>query len=269
MKNFPSPLSVFLILPCLLLLVGITFHAPDLAQAGPLAGFTPTPIPPPPPDDGGDNGDTPPSDQEKGGPKDSPAETTIQIESCQLEAGLAGSTTGAPLPALASIDLNGLNLAGLGQDRSNQTLVEVMIEVNLVHQGSGFILSGSLSDQHPRRFSMPYPGWWDVLMTTPPRLISDSAVDEATLNLNQLQARLAEAPLLLGAIQADAATPQLVPCPVQADPNPVPAEAQSPATLPTTGAASMSLAMAWLIGGLSMAIVGVTFLLVLRSRPKS
>ena len=53
----------------------------------------------------------------------------------------------------------------------------MLTPVRLVHQGSGFIVEGTLSDAGDTRFVVPYPGEWDIFMTAPPQFAPDEMIE--------------------------------------------------------------------------------------------
>jgi hypothetical protein len=151
-----------------------------------------------------------------------------------------------------------------------QTWPELLLPVQLVHDGSAFIVEGELSDLKATRFAVPYPGRWQVWLTGNPRFMTTQAVDVSGSNLANLQTQLAHGPVSLGSVEANTPEPQLVKCPLACVlPEPPPVEA--PPNLPETGADrsnELSLAGVLFIGGLEMALLGLTLWAIIRYRGK-
>lgn len=227
----PRNTFIFLLTGLLLLsgISAINFSLPATVQAGPLAGFTPSP---------GDNG----GDHDDGdSPEDEPARTPtdyvmVQLEQCALlcAAGTAGSQ-----PAYQPLAQRSLDQAELPPlvPIAEAAPVEVQAPVRLVHEGSGFITEGVLSTQHSSRLVVPYPGRWELFLTGRPQFITAEAVDVSGTNLAELQSQLATGPISLGQVEANTAEPQWVRCPIACviePPAAVPADV-GPPTLPETG----------------------------------
>jgi hypothetical protein len=121
---------------------------------------------------------------------------------------------------------------------STAPIPEIIVPVELVHQGSGWIATEKLSTHHPTRIPVPYPGLWEVFLTAPPQFNTAEAIDASGTNLAELHSRLAEEPKLLGMVEANTQDPQLIRCPIQCviEPEPVPQEV--PFLLPETGASN-------------------------------
>lgn len=223
--------SLFIFLMALSLSVGLTalmFQTPDQVQAGPLAGFTPQPPPPPPPPPPSPN----PSPGEDKHTDDPPAHNIgIRLDQCQLTC----STDDNPE---ASISI--------------AAVPETQVRVQLVHDGSGFIVEGTLSDQHDTFFAVPYPGLWRVFMTAAPRFVTAQAVSLSGSNLAQLQAEVAINPIALGEVEADVPAAQVVNCPISCPATP---SIEPAPYLPETGAVLSASALLPL-----MAIIGATVL---------
>ncbi|HMR62919.1 MAG TPA: hypothetical protein PKE64_02815 [Anaerolineae bacterium] len=227
----PRSTFIFFIIGLLLLsgISAISFSLPTTVQAGPLAGFTPSP---------GDNG----GDHDNGEPpKDEPGRTPtdyimVQLEQCDLicAAGTAGSQPAYQPLAQRSPDQAELPpLVPIAKAEP----VEVQAPVRLVHEGSGFITEGVLSTQHSNRLVVPYPGRWELFLTGQPQFITAEAVDVSGTNLAELQSQVASGPISLGQVEANTAEPQRVRCPIACviePPAAVPAEV-GPPTLPETG----------------------------------
>ena len=238
MEKLKPKLLLLLAVPFLMVMVGVTLQTPAPVNAGPLAGFTPTPSSP---DDGGPDNDPGPAPEQYEDEEatrhgsDGPDEITAQIEPCELDATMSFSPFQSSSQALASISDDSVGLINFDLIQQ-QPAVELLAEVNLVHQGSGFIVSGTLSDQYSTHFPVPYAGQWQVLMMAPPKLNGDGLIDASGLNLAQIHAEVAKGPIPLGVVQANIAGAQLVDCPVipiRALPGPAP---EDTSYLPTTGA---------------------------------
>jgi hypothetical protein len=131
--------------------------------------------------------------------------------------------------------------------------------VQLVHQGSGFIVEGELSDSKPTRLSVPYPGQWQVWITHSPRFMTADAVDVTGSNLADLQSQLANGPVSLGLVEANTAGPQLVRCPLACVIEPPPA-VETTSYLPETGGilkTEMNLPTFLIISGLNFSLIGL------------
>ena len=231
MRKITSKLLILMALGLFAITLAFQIYLPADAQAKPLVGFTPTPTIP---DGGGGGGGGGGGDTDDNNP---PGFIIIQIESCDLTCSVA--ETDSPATDAAAF------LAVIPAP-------ELLAPVRLIHQGSGFIVEGTLSNQRSTRFSVPYPGQWQVVLLAPPQ-----AATGESLNLAPL-----EPSAELGLVEANVLTPQFVKCPLNCAVDPPPA---IPETLPVTGedrSEPVSLALYFLMSGLSLAIVGVTWLLV-------
>ncbi|MCP4710323.1 MAG: hypothetical protein GY869_17005, partial [Planctomycetes bacterium] len=191
-------------------------------------GFTPEPPDPPddddddsvPPDDGGGNdGD---DDSDDGGvmidnpddeDTDAPTDYVIvRLDQCDLNncAGLGDTDGSQGFEPLASIDNDDSSSQLLIPSSNNQSAPEVLV---LVHQGSGWIVEYTISDVKNTPISVPYPGQWEVFLLSPPQFVTDGLMDVTGLNLAQLHADLANAPLSLGMVEANTES-QLIKCPI-------------------------------------------------------
>jgi hypothetical protein len=250
MTRFKLFLPLLLALPFIFILLVIQLNTPTAAKAKPLAGFTPTPVSTP--DDGDDDG----SGNDDGG-DDNPSQThdpptdyiLVEVERCDLlhcsvSVGDAGNQANFQSLALAGS-------AAVPQP-------EILLPVRLVHDGSGFIVEGELSDVKATRFAVPYPGRWEVWLTGNPRFMTPEVMELSRSNLADLQVRLAQAPVSLGQVEADTPGPQLIKCPLACViPEPPPVEA--PPHVPETGAATnnyLSL-IDLLIAGLDLTLIGL------------
>ncbi len=251
-----SNLRPVIIFPVALLvaLIALNMNVPFDAQAGPLAGFTPTPASP-----GGGGGD---GGGSNGKDKDSDTTPTdfviVQIESCDLSCS-AGEKPG--FVPLASLDNEIFSTAALASLSPPDPAGELLAQVHLIHDGSGWIAAGVLSNRQSTRFNVPYPGRWEVFLAGRPELVSAEAVDDPVLAA-ALTNSYSGAPELLGVVEANILEPQFVKCPLNCVIEPI-----VPLPLPETGADAadeLSLPVALLVSGLSVAVVGLTFLLIIR-----
>jgi hypothetical protein len=132
---------------------------------------------------------------------------------------------------------------------------ELLAPVQLVHQGSGFIVEGVISNLKNTRFSLPYPGRWEVFLTAQPEIVSPQASNDSGL-----RASLAEGqwtlPASMGIVEANSSVPQSVDCPLNCVKPP-------PDTLPETGitlAQDNSLIATLIVAGLSLILIGLHFI---------
>ncbi len=208
MNHIKSILVVIIVSIFVLSVIGTNLALPADTHAHPAYGFTP-PAPPPPPDDGGgddgDNGqDDSDGDDSRSGGNDSsddddeipPDYILVELDRCDLSC----SVNYERKPA--------------GQAAPLSTPAEVRVRVQLIHQGSGWIAEGIISDVGSTRISVPYPGQWEIFMMSEPEFIGATALDPTPLNLDQLRTDLLAAPISLGIVEANTAEPQLVKCPI-------------------------------------------------------
>jgi hypothetical protein len=113
---------------------------------------------------------------------------------------------------------------------------EIIAPVRLVHDGSGFIAEGAISTDHSTRFSVPYPGRWEVFLSGQLRFITPAAVDISGTNLAQLQADLTMTPVSMGVLEANTGQTQMVNCPINCVIETPPPAVAGPHFLPETGA---------------------------------
>jgi len=209
-NRIKSILVVIIVSIFVLIVIGTNLALPADTHAHPAYGFTP-PAPPPPPDDGGgddgDNGQDDSDDNNSGsdGGNDSrddgddeipPDYILVELDRCDLSC----SVNYEHKPA--------------GQAAPLSTPAEVRVRVQLIHQGSGWIAEGIISDVGGTRISVPYPGQWEIFMMSEPEFIGVTAFDPTPLNLDQLRTDLSAAPISLGMVEANTAEPQLVKCPI-------------------------------------------------------
>jgi len=203
-NRIKSILVIIMVLIFALTVIGTNLAFPADTHAHPAYGFTP-PAPPPPPDDGGgDDGDNGQDDSRSGGGNDSsddddeipPDYILVELDRCDLSCSVnyERKPTGQAAPLL--------------------TPAEVRVRVQLIHQGSGWIAEGIISDAGTTRFSVPYPGQWEIFMMSEPEFIGATAFDPTSLNLDQLRTDLSATPISLGLVEANTAEPQLVKCPI-------------------------------------------------------
>jgi len=240
-------LSAFLVLA----LVSFKATTPANTYAHPALNLTPEPEPRPPDDDGdGNNGGSDTGQRNPGHPDDdddddddSSSTVTdfidVQLGDCGLDESIANTNQAGVLLADGGSDVALLAAPPV------PSLPEVLAPVQLVHQGSGWIATGTLSSQATTRFMVPYPGRWNVLLTTPPKFNTAELVDVTGLNLADLQFNLSSGPLALGTVEANVTQTQSVACPITrvstgetAVVVPV-VEDTDPAYLPITGQSSL------------------------------
>jgi hypothetical protein len=216
-------------------LTGALFAAAADTHAHPAYGFTPTPTSQPP-GDNGDDGDTDSPSDDGASPIDY---VWVQIDRCDLDC-LIEVEFAQAAPAAGLLDWAGVESAVVADPP------EMLIEVDMVHQGSGWIARGTLSNQRPTRVSVPYPGRWEIFLVSNPSFVTANAIDPGGTNLPQIQADLAVAAIPLGVVDANSAAVQLVKCPVICliEPPPEPVESQ----LPVTGSNGVLLALHLIFG---------------------
>lgn len=256
MVKSKSFLPLLLALPFILTMLSLYLHSPSNAQAKPLAGFTPTPIPPNNPGGGGSGGH---DDDNSTHPDDKPADYVIvQVDRCDLQCSAGFAQTDSQL--LASVGTADVTTPLFTPLAQPYTAPELLMPVKLVHDGSNFIVEGELSDMKPTGFNLPYPGHWQVWLTGSPRFMTAQVVDVSGLNLADLQAQLANGPISMGVVEANAPELQWVKCPLACVKEPPPAVA-APPYFPETGGQlenEMSLSTFLAIGVLNLAIIGLT-----------
>lgn len=223
---------IFLLVTILLLLTVISlttlFGIPTEVQAHPLAGFTPTPEPNPPsappiapPEDDDDDDDNAPPDK----PTDY---VVVIIDRCDLSCSANfGQQDGLEFEPLASISDQAQSGSMMIPVNQTEAELEMLAHVQLVHDGSGFIVEGTISNLKPTRFPVPYPGRWQVFLMAPPDIISNQPIDNPQLNV-AVAASFKGEPTLIGSVEANTETPQYVKCPVACVTEP-------PVLLPETG----------------------------------
>jgi hypothetical protein len=262
-------LPLLLAIPFVFTILVIHFNLPTTAQAKPLAGFTPTPVTPP--DGGGGGGSGSGHDDEGGVDKLPPDYVIVQIERCNLSCGGSEITsTASAFKPLAAIDSSDYAFPLFTPVNRPAPATEMLAHVQLIHEGSGWIAEGVISDAKSTRFAVPYPGKWEVFLMSQPEFMTADAIDLTQSNLTELQARLTTGPVSLGSVEANTPEPQLVKCPLACVlPEPPPVEA--PPNLPETGGDSsndLSLARVLVIGGLEMALLGLILWAIIRYRGK-
>ena len=239
--NRTNSLILMLIVSALVLIViGVNLALPADTYAHPSYGFTPQPPPPPGGnDDTGDNGGG-----NSGGSDDDnelpPDYVWVELDHCDLSC----SANYASRPA------------GLASPLSMPT--EVRVRVQLIHQGSGWIVDGVISNAGSTHFTVPYPGQWEVLMVSEPELVGATAADVTNLNLGQLESSLAVAPVSLGLVEANTSEPQLVKCPLACVIDP------PPGALPETGADQTTARLLILTSSIFLFSLGVSTFLTRR-----
>jgi hypothetical protein len=136
--------------------------------------------------------------------------------------------------------------------------VETQTQVRLIHEGSGFMVEGTISDLQSTHFALPYPGKWKVFMIAPAQFMTADAIVAPASNLAQVQAAVAVEPILLGEVEADAPAAQMVKCPIECVATPV---ADIPVHLPITGANKVTSPLLFV----TIAFVGLIALWLCRS----
>ena len=203
--------TILSIFTCLLAIIILSLNIPIPAHASPLAGFTPTPVPPP---NGGGGGGT----RDSSNPGDDSDENTdipvtVGLDSCNLSCSTASTETGDQL-ALANIDQTDQTSQAAATAVFFEAMPELLVPVQLVHLGSGFMVEGVLSDRQNTRFQLPYPGQWQVLTFAEPSFVTTDKIDTSHLNLAAVVQQLQTAPVPLGIIEADPNVVQQTNCPL-------------------------------------------------------
>jgi hypothetical protein len=247
MNNYNKSILV-IVFVALFLLTAICANSvitPTDTYAHPEYGFTPPPPPPPPPlppgpggggkNNGGggddDDDDTAPGDQ-----------VTVQLGHCDLS---------CAANYFLNVDLN--------QTASIPVAVpEMTVRVKLVHRDSKWITEGVLSNVRNSRFDVPYPGEWEVFLVDVPEFTTAGLINPVNLNLDQLKAALANGPVSLGTIEANAG-PQLVECPIECIIEPAP-------DLPVTGGEQPTYTLLWIKGAYFIVIGFLMLLMDYKSR---
>lgn len=203
-----------------LALTGLSFALPVDTHAHPAYGFTP-PAPPPPPGGGNGSGGGNSGNDDDSGRDNRPANTvTVQLGQCDLVCS-ASQASG-----------NNQTLAVSTDSGNRPASAEVQVRAKLVHRGSGFIVETTLSDAKSTRVAVPYPGQWELFMVGAPEFVTGQTMNVTGLNLAQLQADVANTPVLLGVVEANTANTQWVKCPLEC----VVQTVEQPLLLPETGA---------------------------------
>jgi hypothetical protein len=251
-------------------LILINFKLPTSVQAEPLAGFTPSPGDDD--DDGGGDPSQPPAsqpDDDSGG--DEPTDYVIvRLDQCDLSCsvGAADSET-SDFEPLASVVHEGLPYPASVPIIPRTTPIEVIAPVKLVHDGSGFIVDGVLSTHDMTRFSVPYTGRWEVLLTGQLEFMTAEAVDVTGTNLAQLALDVSAGPISLGAVEANVVEVQTVKCPLACVIETPPAVEAAP-YLPETGSdfshSSILSVLGWIVG---FGLVVYAVITSLNSKPTS
>jgi hypothetical protein len=229
-KNYFA--SLLLLLPVLFFLLAIlslNLVNPSDSYAHPSYGFTPQPPPPPEPPPGGNGSDEDRDEDDSDQP--APHEVTIQLGPCVLSCSIGMGSAGG--------------LAGAAD--YTPVFPEVLLHVQLIHLGSGWIAEGVISDAQAVSFAVPYPGDWQVFLLDAPEFVSGDTLNLAGTNLETLQTSLAQGPLYLGVVQANTGEPQQLPCPLNC-PTAAADFTPAPAALPESGAAKLPLPLLLFIG---------------------
>ncbi len=255
-----------------LALIGFNLAIPADIQAHPAYGFTPTPHPPPPPPpDGGDHDDDDDSGGSGGGNKsndESPPTdyVIVQIERCDMKNCPVSPiliSSGQKYKPLALAHTADFSVPMLVPVEHAISPVEIQAQVRLVHEGSGWIAEGVISDAKSTRFTLPYPGRWQVFLAQTPQFMTAEAIDTRSLNIDQLKAQLAAGPISLGTVEANNPETQWVKCPLEC----VIIE-EPPAHLPQTGLVKPFRINFLLVSGLVVTLIGLTLWAAVRYRDK-
>lgn len=223
-------------------LVVINLKLPTDAQAGPMAGFTPNPG-----DGGGDKGD----DDDDGGGEERGRKISdivrVRLERCDLvcldESSQAGQSAYEPL-AYAIEDAPSVPV--LVPISEAVVDYEIVVPVQLIHEGSGFISNADLSTHRDTNVGVPYPGRWEVFLTDSPRFMTTKAMDMSKTNMAEIDVDLSNGPISIGMVEANTVETQYVDCPIECliEPEPTPTPTPTPQVvaqveeqplLPTTG----------------------------------
>jgi hypothetical protein len=243
----------------LLLMLGAALAVPVETHAHPVYGFTPEPPPRPTPDDN-DSDKTPPPPR-----NEVPTDYVwVQIEECDFECleafAEAGNIWGDTLLAYADTGENSSPLSLFDNATALATVPELVVPVQMVHQGSGWIAVGELSTYHPSQMPVPYTGEWEVFLTGPPRLITADAVDLSPTNIEEFQAASPNAPIFLAQVETNTNGPQMIKCPVVCVIEAQPVE-EPPPFLPVTGGSSFLTQWVGLVA-LALILIGVGLLIL-------
>ncbi|MBI1881731.1 MAG: hypothetical protein HYR94_26435 [Chloroflexi bacterium] len=251
-----------------LVIIVINFHIPTEAHAGPLAGFTPTPQGNSPDNDNDNSSSDSPSKDEA-----PPDYVLVEIDRCNLHCGVTSAQTDDQpgFQPLASVGVSDGAPLLFTPAAKPQALPELLLPVQLVHDGSGFIVEGELSDTKPTRFSVPYPGHWQVWVTGSPHFMTAEAIDVSGSNMADLQSQLANGPVSLGLVEANTSEPQLVKCPLACVVDTPPA-VETPPLLPETGgllAIKINYPAFLITGGVTLSLIGLILWTVYRYPAKN
>lgn len=244
-NSFVSALIILLGSLFLLTIIGLNLIDPLETQAHPQYGFTPQPPPatPRPTPSGPDSGQDEDEDDNDQPPTH---RVTIQIDGCDLSC-----STGA---ALASSQNNGLLAQTAGPGSYNPVSMEMLAHVKLIHEGSGWIAEGTISDAKPVSFAVPYPGQWQVFLIDEPEFATVEALDLSGTDIEALQTSLSQAPVLLGVVEANGTQLQWVNCPLNC---PTVNFTPPPPIMPESGAATPPVSPLYLmLGGVGLCLVG-------------
>lgn len=257
--NSTKSLLIFLVISLgLLVLLGAALAVPVETHAHPAYGFTPEPPPRPTPDDkDGDTSAPPPKDEVP------PDYIWVQVERCDFECleafAQAGNIWDGTLLAYADTGENGSLLSLLDNATILTDAPELVVPVQMVHQGSGWIATAELSTHHPSQMPVPYTGQWEVFLSGPPRLITAEAIDLSPTNIEELQAASPNAPILLAQVETNTNGPQMIKCPVVCVIEAQPVE-EPPPFLPETGGPSL-LAQLFAPLALGLILIGAGLLM--------
>jgi len=249
-NHLASILIIFLGLLFLLTIIGLNLINPLDTHAHPQYGFTPQPPPTPRPtptgNDPGQDGD---DDEDNDDDQPAPHQVTVQIEGCNLSC-----STGATLASASTSQNNNVLAQAAGPGSIKPVSSEMLAHVQLIHQGSGWIAEGTISDSKAVSFRVPYPGQWYVFLIDEPEFATGESLDLTGADVEALQTGLAHASLLLGVVEANTTEPQRVACPLDC---PMVNFLPAPAAMPQSGAATPSRGPLFvMIGGVGLCLLG-------------
>jgi hypothetical protein len=227
MHNIKSIFPLRLALLLLLAMIAINLSISTEVQAGPLLSLNPQPASQPSPpdnqspddddddggedddDDGGEDDDSGGEDDDSGG-EDEADENTPQPSPPDKEPRDDQDRNSEPTDYLIVL-IDGCELT-CSASFKEQT-IELLARVQMIHEGSGFIVEGVISNLKSTRFSVPYPGKWKLFLMAQPRIISARPIDDPELRA-AIAASFKGTPRLLGTVETNTSTPQFVKCPL-------------------------------------------------------
>jgi hypothetical protein len=197
-------------------MIGLSLYLPAETLAHPQYGFTPQPPPPPPPPPP----EQPPRQETARDSRDDRGPT--DVVSVQLDICIS------ICPPVAGGEAGQVGEAG--------SEIEVLAPVQLIHQGSGWIATATLSNLRSAQLAVPYPGQWQVFLVDRPEFPA-ATFEAAGFGQVQLLSSPDGESVLLGVVEANVGVTQLVDCPVCVAPPPV---EEVTLLLPVTGTGRLS-----------------------------